>query len=296
LTEIDIADNRMSGKVPDSIGQLILLETIELNSNLFDGPLPSSMSRLILLEDLYLNVATLTGPLPDFSQAASLANCDFMPSQMCIIPEFVPANSKCDFSGLPICEPISDCVVIAEWLPNLFDAHTCCQVDGVSCEEDRVVSLDLSPTMTGTNISGIIPINVGELDELQQLYLQHNFIEGNLPLSMSNISSLQIVDISNNFISGVLPFVPLFELIGIGSNMGLSLPIDLSKIDLSTIIDSPTETPDPSQNINENNINLPLIIGISTGALVVLLMVIVVAILYKRREQGKQTTIEVEGY
>jgi hypothetical protein len=288
LTEIDIADNRMSGKVPDSIGQLVLLESIKLgnekDSNMFVGPLPSSMNRLIILEDLYLNGATLTGPLPDLSQAASLANCDFMPSQLCIIPEFVPANSTCDFSGLPICEPISDCVIIAEWLPNMFDARTCCLVDGVTCEDDRVVILDLSSTMTGKKISGIIPIIVGELDELQQLYLQDNFLEGNLPSSMSNISSLQTVDISNNFLSGVLPFVPLFVLIGIETNPNLLQP----KIES-------TETPNPSQNIftDERNLSLLFIAGLSAGLFLIVLLVVAVAILFKRREQGKESKNEL---
>jgi hypothetical protein len=81
------------------------------------------MINLVFLDTLYLNVATLTGPLPDFSQATLLADCAFTPSQMCIIPEFVPADSECDFSVLPECEMIPDCAILEEWLPNMFDAY-----------------------------------------------------------------------------------------------------------------------------------------------------------------------------
>jgi hypothetical protein len=285
----------MNGTVPDSIGQLLLLDRLylryETDSNMFVGPLPSSMSNLISLQWLYLNVATLTGPLPDFRQAKLLDDCAFKPSQMCIIPGLVPANSKCDVSGLPFCVPISDCVAIAEWLPKMFDVYTCCQVDGIACEDDRIVTLDLSPTMTGTNISGIIPIIIGDLDKLKQLYLQDNIIGGNLPFSMSNISSLQTVDISNNFLSGVIPFVPSFKLIGIESNLGLSLPIDLPKIN-----ESHTETPYLSQNIstNESDISFQIVSGISAGFILIVLLVIAVVILFKRREQGKETEIELK--
>jgi hypothetical protein len=287
---LDLEGNRMNGTVPDSIGQMVLLKVLylgyERNSNMFVGPLPSSMSNLTLLTRLFLNVATLTGPLPDLSRSTSLNRCVFTLSQLCIIPEFVPSDSKCDFSVLQICEPISDCVIIAEWLPNMFDAHTCCLVDGVTCEDDHVVILDLSSTMTGKKISGIIPIIVGELNELQQLYLQDNVIRGNLPLSMSNISSLQTVNISNNFLSGVLPFVPSFDLIDI-----------LLPYDLSTIFESPTETPVLTQNIstNESNISLPFIAGISAGFLLIVIVILVIAvvILFKRREQGKETEIEL---
>jgi hypothetical protein len=290
---LDLAGNRLNGTVPESIGQLVLLETLylgyETNSNMFAGPLPSSMNNLVSLELLYLNVATLTGPLPDFSQSLLLADCAFTPSQMCIIPEFVPVNSNCDFSVLQICEPISDCVIIAEWLPNMFDAHTCCLVDGVTCEDDRVVILDLSSTNTGRKITGVIPRSVGELDKLRQLHVQDNFLEGNLPLSMSNISSLQIVDISNNFLSGVLPFRPSFELIGIESNWDLSLPSDLV-----TIIESLTETPALS---TKSNIDIPLVVGLTTaGFLIILLLVflvVMIVLLFKRRKQGKETDIEL---
>jgi hypothetical protein len=98
----------LDGTVPDSIGQLLLLRDLwlgfEKDSNIFAGPLPSSMRNLFKLETLYLNVATLTGPLPDFSRTTLLADCLFTPSQMCIIPEFVPVNSTCNFSVLPECE------------------------------------------------------------------------------------------------------------------------------------------------------------------------------------------------
>jgi hypothetical protein len=255
---------------------------------MFIGPLPSSMSNLVLLEKLYLNVATLTGSLPDFSQLKSLTDCAFTPSEMCIIPEFVPINSTCNFSVLPECVP--DCEILEEWLPGLFGVYTCCQADGVTCEEDRIVILDLSKTEGKKHIEGFIPMSVGELDGLKELYLQGNILEGNLPLSMSNISSLQIVNITNNYLSGVLPFLPLFELIGIESNWDLSLPIDFP-----TLIDSSTETTKSSQqNTNkEFNINIPLVVGLTTAVILIFLLVALIAILLKRREQGKETEIEL---
>jgi hypothetical protein len=296
LWYLDLADNRMNGTVPESIGQLVLLEELylgyDLNSNMFVGPLPSSMSNLILLEWLYLNVATLTGQLPDLSRATLLDDCVFTPSQLCRLPHLVPVGSKCDFSVLPECgiTVIPDCEILEAWLPNIFDVYICCRVDGVTCEEDRVVILDLSKTETKKHITGVIPRSVGELDKLQRLYLQDNILEGNLPLSLSNISSLQLVDISNNYLSGVLPFVPSFKLIGLDSNWDLSMPFAPTKI-----TKSPTESPNPSQytSANESKINKLLIAGISAGLLLIVLLVIAVLILFKRRTQGKETEIEL---
>jgi hypothetical protein len=142
------------------------------------------------LEELFLNVATLTGPLPDLSRLTSLNLCSFIPSQLCRIPDFVPVNSQCDFSVLPVCKDlIPDCVILADWLPKLFDEYSCCQVDGVACEEDRIVILNVSKAKTVTFLYGDIPTKIGDLEKL--------------------------VDITNNYLSGVLPFFPTFDLIGI---------------------------------------------------------------------------------
>jgi hypothetical protein len=219
----------MNGTVPESIGQLLLLENLwigwEGGTNLFVGPLPTTMSNLVLLEVLYLNAATLSGPLPDLSRLTRLYECRFTPSGLCRDPQFIPKNSRCNFSVLPWCgDPVPDCVILAEWLPMLFDEYSCCQADGVTCEEDRIVILDLSKTKTGKYIYGGIPTDIGGWDQLKELYLQDNILEGNFPISLANISSLKIVNITNNYLSGVLPFVPSFELIGIETNLELSLP------------------------------------------------------------------------
>jgi hypothetical protein len=85
---------------------------------------------------------------------------------MCIVPEFVPEESECDFSVLPECETNPDCELLEEWLPDLFDVYTCCQADGVTCKEDRVVILNLSKTVARKYITGVIPISIGGLDKL----------------------------------------------------------------------------------------------------------------------------------
>jgi hypothetical protein len=287
-------ENFMDGPIPDSIGKLTSLTDLylgwELNTNKFDGPLPPSMSKLVKLERIYLNVITLTGPLPDLSRLTNLRDCGFVPSGLCRVREFVPVNSLCDFSVLPVCE--SDCAILSEWLPGMFNPYACCQADGVTCEEDRIFILDLSKSNTGEYINGIIPISIRELDELRMLYLQDNLLEGILPLSMSSISTLQTVDISNNLLSGVIPFIPSFKLIGIETNLGLSLPGNRTIVEETIELDSPI----PERNDAEPS-SFPLILGVASAGLIILLLVMAVvirAILLKRRKQGTETAIELK--
>jgi Leucine-rich repeat (LRR) protein len=278
----------MSGPVPESIGQLVLLKELYLGwdstgTNTFVGPLPSSMSALVLMETLYLNVATLNGPMPDFSKLTALSDCDFLPSQLCRISQFLPENSACsvEFEELPVCETVSDCDILANWLPNMFDSYFCCEVDGVSCEDNRIVILDISTGTTGVQIDGEIPVTIKALEKLEELYLQGNLLKGNIPVSLATITSLKTLDISNNQMSGVIQFVPAFILIGVESNSDLSL-------------DATAETPtvDPKKNISnipndESSGNLPMIVGVCAGVIALILIITIVAIFVKRRLKRK---------
>jgi Leucine-rich repeat (LRR) protein len=138
-----VSGNNLDGMIPESFGELKQLRYLYFDDNKFTGPLPSSMSKLVNLEELWVNSATLTGPLPDFSSANKLEDCKFIPSQLCRFTKFVPANSRCNLNVLPICE-VEDCKVLEDWLPNIFDSTSCCQVNGIFCTNDRIVILDLS--------------------------------------------------------------------------------------------------------------------------------------------------------
>jgi hypothetical protein len=151
--------------------------------------------------------------------------------------------------------------------------------------------------LKGNRIVGFIPTEVARLVGLQVLYLQYNSFEGNLPISMSTMSTLQVVDISNNRMSGVLPFFPSFKIIGADLNLNLSIPVEI--IEISTTVESPTETQTQSlQTVNREegkvgNGSTPLVIGVMAGALALIFIFMAVSIHFRRRKQGKETEMEL---
>jgi hypothetical protein len=252
--------------------------------NTFEGPLPASMSNLVNVEFLEL-YGKLTGPIPDFSRLTQLKECSLQPSQLCRIPKFVPANSLCDFSVLPECITIPDCLILANWLPDRFSRYFCFQEGGVTCVSDNIVILDLSREVSVKSIFGLIPSSIGGLLMLQRLYLQGNLLEGNLPFSISKISSLQTVDISNNLLSGVLTFVPLFNLIGIETNL------DLSLADASAQTETPAEVGPDSTSAP-----LTLIVGACVATVTIALLAALIVLFVGRRRLGKETDFELKIY
>jgi hypothetical protein len=272
---------------------LVRLEKLFLgydsDSNKFVGPVPTSLSKLTNLRALGLNVATLTGPLPDLSQLMYLEICYFTPSLMCRVPGFGPII-PCDYADLPICPPekLADCVILSDWLPDTFEAYNCCDTAEINCDNDRIITLDLSFATTGLKLMGNIPNSLGGLSMLRKIFLQDNYLEGNLPVVFALIPSLQIIDISNNLLSGVIPFDPLFVIVGVDSNADLSLPGESAP--------APTESTLSVPEIENGDTGVALVAGISMVAFVLFIFLasaIIMSKLKARRKQGKETDIEL---
>ena len=73
---------------------------------------------------------------------------------------------------------------------------------GVTTDSDgRVTQLNLSDN----GLTGTIPTALGDLSNLQELYLWGNELTGPIPAELGNLSSLQILSLQNNNLSGEIP-------------------------------------------------------------------------------------------
>ncbi|XP_050370295.1 receptor protein kinase-like protein ZAR1 isoform X1 [Argentina anserina] len=76
-----------------------------------------------------------------------------------------------------------------------------CSWDGVTCKQEKVVSLSLPYT----NLAGILPPALGNLSALRRLNLRNNRLFGRLPSELFNAKELQSVVLSGNSLSGSVP-------------------------------------------------------------------------------------------
>ena len=76
-----------------------------------------------------------------------------------------------------------------------------CSWLGVTCKEDKVVSLSLP----NSKLSGILPADLGKLSALRRLNLGNNKFFGNLPSDFFNAKELKSLILSGNSLSGPLP-------------------------------------------------------------------------------------------
>ena len=65
LTFLWLYDDSLSGEIPESIGQLTYLDTLNLSYNQLSGTIPESIGRLSQLNWLYLYDNQLSGVIPE---------------------------------------------------------------------------------------------------------------------------------------------------------------------------------------------------------------------------------------
>ncbi|WOH15619.1 hypothetical protein DCAR_0935162 [Daucus carota subsp. sativus] len=102
LLSLNIAGNRLSGRIPDTIGKLDKLEFLDLSRNELAGHIPQSLSNLSFLSRLNLSFNDFSGRIPTGNQLRTLDDPSI----------YVGNNQLC---GPPILKPC----------PSHTDSHDC---------------------------------------------------------------------------------------------------------------------------------------------------------------------------
>ena len=86
------------------------------------------------------------------------------------------------------------------WLTGTLDTW-----QGVTVENGRVVSLDLSDLVTSVGLTGSLPNELSNLTEIRTINLANNQLTGNLPVSWSALVKLELLNLQQNQFAGTLP-------------------------------------------------------------------------------------------
>ncbi|CAN1812907.1 LRR receptor-like serine/threonine-protein kinase GHR1 [Linum perenne] len=240
LVKLSMANNSITGQIPDNIADFKTLEFLDLSNNLFSSSLPSGMGKLGSLRNLSLAGNNFSGPLPDsISGLASIQSLDL---------------SRNSLSGsIPVSFTRMDSLVYLDLSSNGFSKKIPRGFELI-CISDSVKYLNLSRNqLTGSLLSG------GELrlfSSLKVLDLSYNQLSGGLP-GFDYAYELQVLKLGNNMFSGFVPNDLLK-----GDSLLLS-ELDLSANNLSGPITAIMSTTLHILNLSSNGLKgeLPLLTG-----------------------------------
>ena len=202
------------GVTADSLGRVV---TLDLSRNGLAGELPSDLGDLDRLIDLRIGGNGLTGGLPLSLARLSLQVFRYADTELCVpahesYQAWLNAIPRHDGTGVPcplppdreILEALYEATDGPNWTHNenwLGDAPLN-DWYGVDVDEGgRVVGLRLS----GNNLRGPIPPELGELANLRTLDLSRNNLAGSIPLELGYLVKLRTFNLRASNLGGTIP-------------------------------------------------------------------------------------------
>ncbi|XP_038991796.1 probable LRR receptor-like serine/threonine-protein kinase At3g47570 [Hibiscus syriacus] len=216
VSYLAIEQNKILGRIPDGIGNLINLEVLVASQNRLSGPIPFSIGRLPRLNIFFSHTNFLSGVIPQ--SIGNLSMLTGLALDANNLQGIIPASiGKCqnllrlglshnNLSGTipPEILGLSSLSIELDLSSNFLTGELPVAVEKLK----NLGEFDVSQN----SLSGFLPENLGSCVSLEKLYLDGNFFEGPIPSSFSSLKGLVVLDVADNNLSGRIPeFVVSFR-------------------------------------------------------------------------------------
>ncbi|GLT68957.1 hypothetical protein SLA2020_411470 [Shorea laevis] len=199
LEILDLGENSLSGSIPKWISNLSSLHVLRLKGNLFFGEIPNEICELNQLQIMDLSHNQLSGHIP--SCLGHLIDAPSSFSRLIPFGEFSPFNldSSTEMETRLMQEiytrldsNIQDQIeLVTKWWSYTYEGNIL----------DYMSEIDLSCNQ----LTGLIPLALGNLSDIHSLNLSHNNLTGPIPSTLSDLKQLESLDLSFNDLNGEIP-------------------------------------------------------------------------------------------
>nr|XP_043618957.1 probable LRR receptor-like serine/threonine-protein kinase At1g53430 [Erigeron canadensis] len=205
---MSLLGNRISGPIPEVIGDISTLEELVIEDNLLGGPLPQSIGRLTRLRRFLASANNFTGTIPEsYGKLTNLTDFRMDGSSLSgRIPDFIGNWTKLerlDLQGTSMEGPIPSTISL---LTNLKELRIS---DLAGSSNTRFPNLQNMTNMQrlflrNCLLTGSIPEYIGQMSSVKNLDLSFNQLTGPIPDSIQRIS-FETLFLNNNSLSGEIP-------------------------------------------------------------------------------------------
>ena len=209
VVRLDLPDNGLAGRIPESLGKLKRLESLDLGRNALSGRVPESLAGLTRLKRLHLNYNQLTGAIP--AALGDLRDLESLNLQWNEFRAPIPATlgrlSKLEVLNLEFALVTGRIPPSLGNLTRLKILQLCDNfglTGSIPRSLGRLTRLE-HLCLGGNELSGSIPAALGNLRSLTELGLQNNRLTGRLPPQLGRLTNLQFFYAHNNSLTGAIP-------------------------------------------------------------------------------------------
>ena len=208
LVSIELPGNGLFGTIPSSLQDVESLSILKLDSNEYSREFPATVTNLTNLKVLSLSLNRITGSLP--SSLARLTNLEVFSMAANRLSSGIPAAisemrelKELNLEFNEMSGPIRSELGLLRNLEhikldvNLFSRN-------IPTELGLLVNLR-SFSCSDCSLFGNIPTEIGFLGRLETFELESNQMTGTIPSQIGSATNLRRVDLSSNVIEGSLP-------------------------------------------------------------------------------------------
>ncbi|GFY93152.1 hypothetical protein Acr_08g0015480 [Actinidia rufa] len=205
LQHLFVGYNKISGSIPQEIGNLVSLNTLDLVSNQMTGSIPTSIGRLHKLQAVAFAGNKLSGQIP-----SSLLYGNNLSSS---IPREVIGLSSLSISldisrnslRGPLPQEVGNLRNLG--LLNLSHNKLSSEIPSnlIGCIRLQYLYLD------NNSLKGVIPQSLESLRGIEELDLSYNSLSGEIPKFWGSFSFLRKLDLSFNDLEGEIPVGEVFQ-------------------------------------------------------------------------------------
>ncbi|TYI08230.1 hypothetical protein ES332_A10G284700v1, partial [Gossypium tomentosum] len=206
---VEIDENKIMGRIPDGIGNLVNLEALFASENQLSGPVPFEIGRLQKLNKFFAHINFLSGTIPHSIgnlSALTEVGLDFNNLQGNIPPSIGKCQSLLELtvSYNNLSGPIPPQLLGVSSMSKILDLSSNDLTGDLPVEVGNMKNLD-ELYVPQNRLSGLLPKTLVSCVSLEKLYLDGNLFEGPIPSSLSSLRGLEALDVSNNNLSGEIP-------------------------------------------------------------------------------------------
>ena len=192
LTGLYLNDNELSGRIPTELGSLSNLTDLHLWGNQLSGSIPSELGNMTALTGLYLGANQLMGPIPDLNRLTALEYLNLGSNNLDVRWSTFESGGNLN---------LENGTVKLKGLNLESSGLTGAIPDWIASHHNELTWLNLS----GNQLTGPIPLELGELTALTDLYLNDNQLTGSIPPELGRLTKLSRLVLRGNQLSGGIP-------------------------------------------------------------------------------------------
>lgn len=208
VTRISLSGNNLTGKIPQSIGNLTAMQKLDFFTNNLTGVIPATIVNLTALTGLRLSTNQLSGAIP--ASLSNLVNLKVLMLDNNLLSDTIPASlgnlanlTYIDLSYNQLTGQIPVSVGNLKLMTQFFLDHN--KLTGsIPASLGNIAGLT-NIALSVNQLSGPIPEELGNLKQLQYLQIEQNKLSGSIPASLGNFSNLIYFFVSDNELTGEIP-------------------------------------------------------------------------------------------